>query len=93
MGDCKQELNTLLQEDVTSSRSPVVELSDDSCQRLAGASLLIFANKQDIKGALTSAEIRAVSPKLRFVRRPPADPVAGSRSRRHQVPPVVDRVL
>ena len=26
-------------------------------QRLAGASLLVFANKQDMKGALTAAEI------------------------------------
>ena len=29
-------------------------------QRLAGASLLVFANKQDIEGALTSDEIREV---------------------------------
>ncbi|KAL5774858.1 hypothetical protein ACOSP7_012415 [Xanthoceras sorbifolium] len=29
-------------------------------QRLSGASLLIFANKQDIKGALTPAEIAKV---------------------------------
>ena len=27
-------------------------------QRLAGATLLVFANKQDIEGALTSEEIR-----------------------------------
>lgn len=30
------------------------------CQRLSGASLLIFANKQDIKGALTPEEIAKV---------------------------------
>ena len=28
-----------------------------AAQRLAGASLLVFANKQDIEGALTSEEI------------------------------------
>ena len=28
-------------------------------ERLAGASLLVFANKQDIEGALTADEIRA----------------------------------
>ena len=30
-------------------------------QRLAGASLLVFANKQDLPGALTAEEIRTVS--------------------------------
>ena len=29
-------------------------------ERLAGASLLIFANKQDLPGALTDAEIQQV---------------------------------
>jgi len=62
MNDCKEELRTLLQEDVKSIRSPAVVLSDDLCrQRLAGASLLVFANKQDIRGALTDSEIRTVS--------------------------------
>ena len=62
MKDCKEELHTLLQEDVRSIRSLVVVLSDHLCwQRLAGASLLVFANKQDIRGALTDAEIRNVS--------------------------------
>ena len=62
MDDCKQELHTLLQEDVNSTCSPAFFLADDHAwQRLAGASLLVFANKQDIKGALTSAEIRVVS--------------------------------
>ncbi|KAG9048364.1 ADP-ribosylation factor-like protein 2 [Tulasnella sp. UAMH 9824] len=41
MGDCKEELHTLLQED-----------------RLAGASLLVYANKQDLEGAMSAAEIR-----------------------------------
>ncbi|KAL8277986.1 hypothetical protein RQP46_009618 [Phenoliferia psychrophenolica] len=31
-------------------------------ERLAGASLLVFANKQDIKGSLTSEEIAEVRP-------------------------------
>lgn len=31
-----------------------------AAQRLAGASLLVFANKQDIEGALTAEEIREV---------------------------------
>ena len=30
-------------------------------QRLAGATLLVFANKQDLPGALTSEEIKEVS--------------------------------
>lgn len=34
-------------------------------ERLAGASLLVFANKQDIEGALTSEEIRQVRPRRR----------------------------
>ena len=32
-----------------------------SFQRLAGATLLVFANKQDLPGALSSDEIRQVS--------------------------------
>ena len=40
MGDCRRELEGLLQE-----------------ERLAGASLLVFANKQDIGGAMTTGEI------------------------------------
>lgn len=31
-------------------------------QRLAGATLLVFANKQDLPGALSAEEIRDVSP-------------------------------
>ncbi|CAE6485419.1 unnamed protein product [Rhizoctonia solani] len=41
MGDCREELHALLQE-----------------QRLAGASLLVFANKQDIVGSMSDAEIK-----------------------------------
>lgn len=40
LGDCKEELHSLLLED-----------------RLAGASLLVFANKQDIQGSMTDKEI------------------------------------
>ena len=32
-----------------------------SFQRLAGASLLVFANKQDLPGAMSSEEIKTVS--------------------------------
>jgi signal recognition particle receptor subunit beta len=33
-----------------------------SLQRLAGASLLVFANKQDIQGSMTAQEIEQASP-------------------------------
>lgn len=42
-----------------------------SCQRLAGATLLVFANKQDLPGALSKEAIREV----RFV------PVANTATR------------
>ncbi|OCB90218.1 GTP-binding protein [Sanghuangporus baumii] len=54
MSDCKEELYKLLTEDVRFSSTFIVF----SLTRLAGASLLIFANKQDISGAMTSTEIR-----------------------------------
>ncbi|WVQ86185.1 hypothetical protein IAT38_008353 [Cryptococcus sp. DSM 104549] len=41
MGDCRDELKGLLQE-----------------ERLAGATLLVFANKQDLDGSMTLEEIR-----------------------------------
>ena len=37
-------------------------------QRLAGATLLVFANKQDLPGALTSQEIRQASTILLITR-------------------------
>uniref|UniRef100_A0A3Q3KDJ0 ADP-ribosylation factor-like protein 2 n=1 Tax=Monopterus albus TaxID=43700 RepID=A0A3Q3KDJ0_MONAL len=43
LGDCKQELSTLLLE-----------------ERLAGATLLVFANKQDLPGALSKEAIQEV---------------------------------
>lgn len=60
MGDCKAELHSLLQEDVRRVISSQFLLLM-GFQRLAGASLLIFANKQDIQGSLSSQEIRDVS--------------------------------
>jgi ADP-ribosylation factor-like protein 2 len=36
-------------------------LSNGHGQRLAGATLLVFANKQDLQGSMTSPEIRDVS--------------------------------
>ncbi|KAJ4484411.1 ADP-ribosylation factor family-domain-containing protein [Lentinula edodes] len=41
MGDCRDELNSLLLED-----------------RLAGASLLVFANKWDLQGSMNDSQIR-----------------------------------
>jgi ADP-ribosylation factor family. len=37
-------------------------------QRLAGATLLVFANKQDIEGALTPEDIKNVSEKATKVK-------------------------
>jgi ADP-ribosylation factor-like protein 2 len=46
----------------------VFEIIDNACfsflllsQRLAGATLLVFSNKQDLPGALLAEEIRNVS--------------------------------
>ncbi|SCZ97926.1 BZ3500_MvSof-1268-A1-R1_Chr7-3g09641 [Microbotryum saponariae] len=50
MADCRDELHELLREEVRPFRG-------SSMERLAGASLLVLANKQDISGALTSEEI------------------------------------
>jgi hypothetical protein len=36
-------------------------------QRLSGASLLVFANKHDIQGSLTEADIREVRAKKPYV--------------------------
>ena len=71
--DCKAELQLLLRQEVLQlGNSPCrcrltslwrfylrrVHICVCLLQRLAGASLLVFANKQDIAGALTSEEIR-----------------------------------
>ena len=60
MQDCKDELHNLLQEDVSEPNGPVVCTQLSVTQRLAGASLLVFANKQDIQGSLRDHEIEEV---------------------------------
>jgi ADP-ribosylation factor-like protein 2 len=62
MQDCKEELHGLLQEDVRIWEIDQVadfKILTDT-QRLAGASLLVFANKQDIQGSMIDSEIRDV---------------------------------
>lgn len=66
--DCKNELHKLLQEEVNFSENPHLEFSADNSvtfivnfQRLAGATLLIFANKCDLPGSLSAQEIKDVS--------------------------------
>ena len=54
MEDCRAELWTLLGEEVRDFGLLTL------FQRLAGASLLIFANKQDIPGALSPEQINEV---------------------------------
>ena len=58
MGDCKEELHGLLQEEVGEVFKGIIMLI--SFQRLAGASLLVFANKQDLPGSMTQSEISLV---------------------------------
>lgn len=59
MGDCKQELHALLLEEVIFLVNLFFFKIPNTffLQRLAGATLLIFANKQDIVGSLTKDEI------------------------------------
>ncbi|RLN74644.1 hypothetical protein BBJ28_00020022 [Nothophytophthora sp. Chile5] len=68
LDDCKRELTSLLTQEVGKRVGgppqlvlyPLANssLHFDCClQKLAGATLLIFANKQDLPGALSSAEI------------------------------------
>jgi ADP-ribosylation factor-like protein 2 len=65
--DCRQELAQLLQEEVniaTWENDPVIALHfslSSFHQRLAGATLLVFANKQDIPSALTDVQLKEVS--------------------------------
>jgi hypothetical protein len=62
MNDCKEELHSLLLEDVSVfSAYAEIPLDGINIQRLAGASLLVFANKQDLQGSMTDVEIREVS--------------------------------
>jgi len=66
MEDCRRELHELLQEEVRAFPAllSLLEMYVDamcmSLQRLMGASLLVFANKQDIASAMTSEEISVV---------------------------------
>ena len=61
MQDCKEELHSLLLEDVSLHLSVFdILFSFLRSQRLAGASLLVLANKQDVPGSMSSAEIREV---------------------------------
>lgn len=71
MRDCKEELHSLLTEDVSilclfhaTYRLQLLFnwISLSLRQRLAGASLLVLANKQDLQGSMTDAEIRQVRP-------------------------------
>lgn len=66
LSDCKAELFSLLQEEVRFEVTDQkrVNQADGGLyeQRLAGAGLLVLANKQDIPGALTVQEISTVSP-------------------------------
>jgi hypothetical protein len=58
MSDCRAELKGLLGEEVCSrylSPNP-----GSYTQRLAGATLLVFANKQDLSGSMSLEEIRDV---------------------------------
>lgn len=75
MEDCRTELHSLLVQEVIVDPPPPFFLFPLSpllsevwifhvcffLQRLAGASLLVFANKQDLPGAMTAQEIRQVS--------------------------------
>lgn len=54
LDDCKLELHNLLKQEVN------ISLMINFFQKLAGATLLIFCNKQDINGALKVSEIKEV---------------------------------
>lgn len=64
LDDCKKELHQLLQEEVQHFHHDWqidAHLCHHLFQRLLGATLLVFANKQDLPGALTAEEIKEVS--------------------------------
>ena len=67
MEDCRLELHSLLKEEVKIGNN-AKELNHFysfflffEMQRLAGATLLVFANKQDVEGAMTADQIKTVS--------------------------------
>lgn len=55
--DCRDELAGLLQEEVHESPSSTSQNIDNGTKRLAGASLLVFANKTDVEGCMDEKEI------------------------------------
>lgn len=63
--DCRDELHGLLQEEVRIIPRAILcgeyMLTWERGQRLAGASLLVFANKTDVEGCLDEKEILSVS--------------------------------
>jgi ADP-ribosylation factor-like protein 2 len=62
--DCCRELHSLLSEEVHNKTIPFdlgTFLRSYYFQMLGGATLLVFANKQDLPGALSAEEIRDVS--------------------------------
>ena len=59
--DCKAELHSLLKEEVSAQHKCCSgHVLVFAFQRLASASLLVFANKQDLPGALSADEVRHV---------------------------------
>ncbi|XP_067117426.1 ADP-ribosylation factor-like protein 2 isoform X1 [Osmerus mordax] len=56
MEDCRRELACLLQEEVHTHTHTLACLLQE--ERLGGATLLVFANKQDLPGALSKEAIR-----------------------------------
>lgn len=66
--DCAEELHTLLQEEVSKVNLALSSILREHFliknilmfKQLAGATLLVFANKQDLPGALTPEEIKEV---------------------------------
>ncbi len=60
MGDCREELVSLLVQEVRLSPNGERRTNLISEQRLMGASLLIFSNKTDVDGCMNEEEIRSV---------------------------------
>jgi len=60
MGDCREELVSLLVQEVRLSPNGERRTNLISEQRLMGASLLIFSNKTDVDGCMNEEKIRSV---------------------------------
>lgn len=67
LNDCKQELHSLLMEEVRFSNLKKYFPHIPCLQRLAGASLLVFANKQDVQGAVSLDTISQVSSQIKII--------------------------